>query len=109
MLAYIFGITIPGMFWGIQIGTRKNANMGSLRDFKSGQKVYKLGQRCQIGAKRFQIVAEITHGAKRDSKPGQGLQIGAETINCCRTILDYQPNLYILKMALSENTKGLWK
>ena len=43
MLAYILGITNPGRFWGIQIGTRKIANMGSLRDFKSGQKVYKLG------------------------------------------------------------------
>ena len=109
MLAYILGITNPGRFWGIQIGTRKIANMGSLRDFKSGEKVYKLGQRCQIGAKRFQIVAEITHGGKRDCKLGQGFQIGAEIINCCRTRFDYQPNLYILKMALSENTKGLWK
>ena len=87
MLAYILGIKNPGRFWGIQIGARKIANMGSLRDFKSGQKVYKLGQQCQIGAKRFQIRAEI--------------------INCCRTRFDYQPNLYILKMALSENTKGL--
>ena len=39
MLAYILGITNPGRFSGIQIGTRKIANLGSLKDFKSGQKV----------------------------------------------------------------------
>ena len=37
-----------------------------------------MGQGFEIGAKRFQIGAEITNGGKRDFKSGQGLQIGAE-------------------------------
>ena len=32
----------------------------------------------QIGAKRFQIGAEITNQGKRDFKSGQGLQINSE-------------------------------
>ena len=52
--------------------------MGSFRDFKSGQKDYKLRQEFQIGAKRFQIGAEVINRGKTDFKSGQGLQIGAE-------------------------------
>ena len=65
MLAYILGITKRGnkgitdlrRFYGLQIGERGITNKGSLRDFKSGKKVYKLGKGSHIGAKRFQIEA----------------------------------------------------
>ena len=51
MLAYISGITKRGnkgikhrgKFLKLQIGTRGITNMGSLTDFKSGQKDYKSG------------------------------------------------------------------
>ena len=46
-------------------------------NFKLWQKDYKLEQGFQIGAKRFQVGAEITNRGKRDLKSGQGLQIGA--------------------------------
>ena len=49
MLAYILGITNSCRFQGIQIVARKIANMGSLRDFKSGQKVFKSWQRSPMG------------------------------------------------------------
>ena len=52
---------------------------------KSGQKDYKLGQGFQIGAKRFQIGAEITNWGKRDYKPGEGFQIDAGITNRYRT------------------------
>ena len=52
MLAYVLGITkrgnkgitILGRFYGLQIRVRRITNRGSLRDFQSGQKDYKLGQ-----------------------------------------------------------------
>ena len=46
-------------------------NRGSFRNFKLGQKNYKLGQ-------GFKIRAEITSKGKRDFKSGQGWQIKAE-------------------------------
>ena len=65
MLSYILGITKWGSkgitnrirFYGLQIGERGITNEGSLRDFKSGKKVCKLGKGSHIGAKRFQIEA----------------------------------------------------
>ena len=53
MLAYILGITKRGnkgitnlgRFYGLQIRARAITSRDSLRDFKSGQKDYKLGQR----------------------------------------------------------------
>ena len=79
MLAYILGITKRGnkgitnrgRFQGLQIGARGITNRGSLRDFKSGQKNYKSGQRLQIEAREI-----INRGW--DFKLGHGLQIGAE-------------------------------
>ena len=59
-------------------GPRGITNRDSVKDFKSGQKDYKLEQKFQIWAKRFQIGAEITNRGKIDYKPGRGLQIGAE-------------------------------
>ena len=69
MLAYLLGITKRGnkgitnrgRFQGLQIRARKITNRGSLRDFKLRKKDYKSGQRFQIGAKRFQVGAEITN------------------------------------------------
>ena len=64
MLAYILGLQ-NGAIRGVQIG--------------AGFRYYKLGQKgLQIGAKRFQIGAEITYWGKRDYKFGQGLQTCAE-------------------------------
>ena len=40
-----------------------------------------MGQGFEIGAKRFQIGAEITNGGKRDFKSGQRLQMGAREIS----------------------------
>ena len=73
-----------GAIRGLQIGARGIANRGSLRDFKSGQKDYKLGQRFQIGARDFKSGQRLQIGAReitnrgRGFKSGQGLQIGAE-------------------------------
>ena len=52
MLAYVLGITKRGnkgitnlvRFYGLQIRVRRITDRGSLRDFQSGQKDYKLGQ-----------------------------------------------------------------
>ena len=93
MLAYILGITKRGnkgitnrgRFQGLQIGASGITNRGSLRNFKSGQKDYELGQGFQIGAKRFQFGAAITNRGKGDCKLGQGFQIGAEITNRFRT------------------------
>ena len=57
MLAYILGITKRGnkgitdlcRFYGLQIRARGITSRGSLRDFKSGQKDYKLGQGFKLG------------------------------------------------------------
>ena len=57
MLAYILGITKRGnkgitdlcRFYGLQIRARGITSRGSLRDFKSGQKDYKLGQWFKLG------------------------------------------------------------
>ena len=65
MLAHILGITKWGnkgitnriRFYGLQIGERGITNKGSLRDFKSGKKDYKLGKGSHIEANRFQIEA----------------------------------------------------
>ena len=89
MLAYILGITKrgnkgitnQGRFYGLQIGARGITNRG----FKQGQKDYKLGQGFQIGAKRFQIGADITNPGNRHYKSGQGFQIGEGITNRCRT------------------------
>ena len=62
MPAYILGIT--------KRGNKGIANRGSLKDFKSVQKDWKLEQVFQIGAKRFQIGTEITNRGSRDYKPG---------------------------------------
>ena len=94
MLAHILGITKRGnkgiINWGrfqeLQIEARGITNRGSLRDFKSGQKDYKLGQGFQIGAKKFQIGAEITNRDKRDYKSRQGFEIGAGITNRSRTV-----------------------
>ena len=45
-------------------------------DFKSGQKDYKSGQGFQIGAKRFQIRAQISNQGETDFKSGRRLQSG---------------------------------
>ena len=47
----------------------------------------------QIGAKRFQMEAEITNRGKRDYNPGQRFKIEAEITNRCRTICN---RLYLL-------------
>ena len=47
------GIANRGRFLGLQIRARWITNRGNFRDFKSGQKDYKLGQGFQIGANRF--------------------------------------------------------
>ena len=60
------------------IGARGITNIDGFRDFKVGQKDYKLGQRVQIGAKSFQNGVENTKRGKRDFKLEKGLQIGAE-------------------------------
>ena len=72
MLAYLLGIikrgnngiTNRGRFQELQIRARKITNSGSLRDFKLRKKNYKSGQRFQIGAKRFQVGAEITNRSR---------------------------------------------
>ena len=73
-------ITNQSRFQGLQIGARRNTNRDSFRDFKSGQKDYKLGQGFQIGAKRFQIGAEITSRGRQ-----KGFQFGAGIGNRFRT------------------------
>ena len=65
MLGFILGITNRGRFQGLQVGAKEITIMGSLRDYKSGNKDYKSRQRVQIGAR------EIT-------KQGQGIINGAE-------------------------------
>ena len=65
----------------MQIEARGITNRGSLRDFKLRQKDYKSGQGFQIGAKRFQIGADITNWGKRDYKPGNGFQLGLRITN----------------------------
>ena len=77
MLAYILGI--------IKRSNKGITNRGSLRDFKSEQTYYKLGQKFQIRTKRFQIETEIVNWCKRDYKPGRGFQIRARIKNLCRT------------------------
>ena len=104
MLVYILGIT--NLILG---NTDRDSKYGQPKGLQTWEKSLQIGATMSNRAKRFQIGAEITYGGKRDYKPGQGFQIGAEITNCCRTRFDYQPNLYILKMALSENTKRLWK
>ena len=64
MLAYILGITKRGNK-GIANRCKNNHKQGQLKGF-------------QIGAKMLQIVAEITNRGKRNYKPGQGFQTGAE-------------------------------
>ena len=51
-------------------------------DHKSGQEGLQIGAPYGISnrAKRFQVGAGITNRSKRDYKPGQGLQIGAEQL-----------------------------
>ena len=44
-----------GAITGLQIGARGITNRNSLRDFKSGQKDDKSGQRLQIGAREISI------------------------------------------------------
>ena len=66
------GITNWGRFQGLQIRARGITNRGSLRNCKLGQKDYKSGNGFQIGAKRFQIEAEITNRGKKDIKLGAG-------------------------------------
>ena len=81
MLAYILGITKRGnksitnrdRFQGLQIEARGITNRGSLRDFKSGEKV-------QIGAEISNRGKEISSRG-RDYKSGQGLQIGSEQLS----------------------------
>ena len=93
------GIRNWGMCQGLQIGERGITNRGSLRDFISGQKEYKLEQGFQIGAKRFQIWAEITNRRKTDYKPGHGFQTGVRIRNWCRArtaSLKYSPNIFLL-------------
>ena len=65
MLGFILGITNRGRFQGLQVGAKEITIMGSLRDYKSGNKDYKSRQGVQIGAR------EIT-------KQGQGIINGAE-------------------------------
>ena len=66
-------------FSGLQNGAIRGLQIGKgFRDYKSGQKKYKLGQGFQIEAKRFEIGAEIANRGNKDFKLGQGLQIGAE-------------------------------
>ena len=93
MLAYILGITKLGIkrirkLRQILESTNRGkrvTNIGSLRDFKLGQKKYKSGKVFQTGPKRFQIGAEITNQGKRNYKPGQGFKIGVGITNRCRT------------------------
>ena len=65
MLGFILGITNRGRFQGLQVGAKEITIMGSLRDYKSGNKDYKSRQGVQIRAR------EIT-------KQGQGIINGAE-------------------------------
>ena len=44
-----------------------------------------------MGAKRFQIGAEITNRHKRDCKPEQGFLIGEGITNRCRTKHFFNP------------------
>ena len=92
-----------GAIRGLQIGARGITNRDSLRDLRSGQKGYKSRQDCEIGAKGFQIKAEITNRGKRDYKPGQGFQIGAEQLPlyCFEWLLKwkwskYNPIIYLI-------------
>ena len=93
MLAYILGITKLGIkrirkLRQILESTNRSkrvTNIGSLRDFKLGQKKYKSGKVFQTGPKRFQIGAEITNQGNRNYKPGQGFKIGVGITNRCRT------------------------
>ena len=79
-----------GRFQGLQIGVRGITNRGSLRDFKSGQKDYKLGLRFQIGARGITNRGSLRYfksGQKdyklgqKDFKSGQGLQIDTEQLS----------------------------
>ena len=93
MLAYILGITKLGIkrirksrqILGSTNRGKRVTYIGSLRDFKLGQKKYKSGKVFQNGPKRFQIGAEITNQGKRNYKPGQGFKIGVGITNRFRT------------------------
>ena len=79
MLAYNLGITK----WsnnGIRNRSKRDYKQGQLKGFQIVVKDYKSRQGFQIGAKRFQIGAEITNRGKGDQKPGQRFQIGAEKL-----------------------------
>ena len=53
-------------FSGLQNGAIRGLQIGKgFRDYKSGQKKYKLGQGFQIEAKRFEIGAEIINRCRR--------------------------------------------
>ena len=67
------GIANRGRSQGLQIWARRITNWGSLRDFKSGEKDYKSGQKLKIGENEISIRGW-------DFKLGQGLQIGVEQI-----------------------------
>ena len=72
-------VQVPVPKWG---KTKKCENI--LWVTKRGKRDYKKG--FQIRVKRFQIGAEITSRGKKDWKPRQELQIGAE--HYCRTLLN---------------------
>ena len=82
------GLQTGAGFRDYKSGQEGLQNRSSFRDFKSGRKDYKSGQGFQIGAKRFQIRAEMTNRGKRNYKPGQEFQIGAAITNQCRTKLE---------------------
>ena len=75
MLAYVLGITKRG---NKEITNRvRFQRLPGRRDYQQGQlKRFPLG--AKRSGQRFQIGAEITNQGKRDYKPGQGIQIGAE-------------------------------
>ena len=57
MLGFILGITNPGRFQGLQVGAKEITIMGSLRDYKSGNKDYKSRQGVQIGTRDYKTGA----------------------------------------------------